>query len=258
MRYAKRWFMGAAAAFSLAASTASSLADYTGLAVELHTTVQIDGQPFSVFRVYANFDNPGDRLVAGFGSPNYGPSIIQTRNADDTDFGDPLYNSPFNGITAPNQELINLNPRNQWDTYVTLGVNIADQSPYGDMTFLTPGFVGLSGNNFSMANAAWYTFPTFDHDNNASTPDIPPPQSVAGWDGDGDSALRVMLLQLTVPQGNNVRGLLNIDIFPPLGGGGGQVVQHEPFQSFNSYTIPGPTALGLLGLAALCARRRRR
>lgn len=242
-------------AIVLAASPAQ--AAYTGLSVQLHTSVTIGGQGYDVYRVYANFSDPGDRLVGVFGSPSLGATTIQTRNAGDTALGNVLYNTP-GGVTAPSQSAIDASPERQWDTFATIGLSIVDQSPYGDFTFVTPGFVGIAGNNYTITNGGWFSIPTFDHDNNPSTPQIPPPQTLAGWTGDGDLPLRVMLMQLTVQAGENVRGTINIDIYPPMGGGGGQTVVHQPFQTFNSYTAPGPSVLALLGAAGFVRRGRRR
>jgi len=241
-----------------AAFAPSAWAVYTGISAHLHTTVPIGGQSYDVYRLYANFDDPGDRLVAVFGSPMLGPMTLQTRNSNDTALGSAFYNSPLDRITAPSAAVIGLDPNEQWDTFVTIGVSVTDQSPYGDMTYLTPGFTGISGTSTTYTNGGWYTVPTFDHDTNPSTPDIPPPQTLAGWTGDGDSALRVLIMQLTVRAGENIRGTINIDLFPPMGQGGGFPVIHQPFQTFNTYVAPGPSVLALLAVACVRGQRRRR
>lgn len=235
-------------------------ADYTGLSVALHDTVQINGNPFSVYRVYANFTDPGDRLVyGGSADPQTAPCLIESRNGDDSAPGGDFYNwgGPATH-TSPSSAVVAVVPEAQWDTFVTIGVSLSDQSPYGDQTWLTPGFPGIAGNTADLNNAAWFTTPTFDHDNNPATPEIAPPQSVAGWTGDGDDELRVLMIQLTVPQGDNVRGIMSLAYFPPIGGGGGQSVINIPFQSFNSFTIPAPSALSLLALGTLGLLGRRR
>jgi hypothetical protein len=233
-------------------------ATYQGLSIEQHTTTMIGGNPYDVYRVYANFSDANDRLVVGFGSPSMGAMTVQTRNEDDSDFGDALFNTP-GGVTAPSQLEIDANPAAQWDTFASIGVSIADQAPDGDLTSLTPGFGQIQGNNWSQNNAAWYVLPTIDHDNNPGTPEVPPPQTLASFAGDGNAALRVLMLQLTVVSGQNVRGTLNLGWFPPLGGGGGQIVIDEPFETFNSFTIPGPGAIALLvigGVVGVGGRRR--
>ena len=240
---------------AMAGQTAS--ADFQNVSIEQHTTVSIGGSDYDVFRVYANFSDPNDRLVAIFGSPTLGSLTIESRNSDDTGVGGAVYNAPGMGNLAPTEDQIATNPDREWDTFGTIGLSVWEQSPYGNMAAITPQFPNLEGTTYTMSNGAWYIVPTFDHDNNAGTPQIPPPQTQAGWTGDGDVALRVLALQLTVPAGGNVRGIINIDWFPPPGQGQGEAVVHQPFQTFNSFTVPGPGSLTLLGLAALLRRRRR-
>ena len=248
-------WVGALTAAGVLGQNAS--AAYTGLTVERHATVSISGTSCDVFRVYVNFSDPGDRLVIMAGSPNLGPLTVQTRNFNDTGAGNAFYNSPLDRITAPSAAIIGLDANEQWDTFVTLGVSITDQSPFGDMTLLTPGFTGISGTSTTYTNGAWFTSPTFDHDNDDGTPEIAPPQTVAGWTGDGDDLNRVLMMQLTVQAGENVRGTVNVGWYQPLGGPF-QTVTQVPLQSFNSFVVPAPSALALLGLAGLVAGSRRR
>ena len=229
-------------------------AAYTGLTIELHTSVVIGGENYNVYRLYANFSDPGDRLVIGFGSPTYGTMTVQSRNSNDTDFGNPFFNVPGH-TTAPWQDDIDANPDLEWDTFVTIGTPKGNLPFDGDHTLLTPGFTPISGTNWSINNAGWFLTPTYDDDGNPNTPEVPPEQSVAGWTGDGDLLNRVMMMQLTVKAGDNVRGTLNLDWFPPVGQG--EIVVNPSVQTFNSF-IPGPSALGLLGIVALVARVRRR
>jgi hypothetical protein len=237
---------------------APAFADYDGLTIEMHTSVDVNGSMYDVWRLYANFTNPGDRLVTGFGSPTLGAITLQTRNSNDTDFGNPFLR--VGGlVTAPSQDQIDNNPAAQWSTFVTLGVSIRDQAPllFGDMTMLTPGFVPIEGVNWSQSNQAWFTFPTFDHDSNPNTPHEPPVQTVAGWQGDGDALNRVLMAQLTVQSGENVRGTINLAWFHAIGGGG-QFELQESVQTFNSFIVPGPSVLAALGMMTLMARGRRR
>ena len=79
-------------------------AAYTGLSVSLHNTVTIDGNSYSVFRVYANFTDPGDRLVyGGSANPQTDPCVIESRNSDDSAPGGPFWNRSLPSHTAPNQ-----------------------------------------------------------------------------------------------------------------------------------------------------------
>jgi hypothetical protein len=199
---------------------APAFADYDGLTIEMHTSVDVNGSMYDVWRLYANFTNPGDRLVTGFGSPTLGAITLQTRNSNDTDFGNPFLR-------------------------------------VGDMTMLTPCFVPIEGVNWSQSNQAWFIFPTFDHDSNPNTPHEPPVQTVAGWQGDGDALNRVLMAQLTVQSGENVRGTINLAWFHAIGGGG-QFELQESVQTFNSFIVPGPSVLAALGMMTLMARGRRR
>ena len=233
----------------------SAQAAYTGLSAELHTTVTIDGVARSVYRVYANFTDSGDRLYSVYGSPTIGAMTIQSYDQFGG-AGSAFYDVAGNN-KAPTQSQINAIPSIQWDTFVTIGVSVADQAPFGDETTFTPGFVGITGNSYSNSNGGWYLTPTIDHDNNPGTPEIVSPQSEAGFAGDGDLANRVMLLQLTVNAGDHVAGTVNLVAFnnTALAGGtiGSQIIAQ---QSFN--TIPGAGALALLGVAGAFGSRRRR
>lgn len=225
----------------------SANADYSGLAIELHSTVNIRGGSFDIWRVYANFSDPGDRLVIGFGSPTLGPISIESRNSSDTGAGNPFFNVG-NNITAPTMDQISSDSSFQWNTFVTIGTPIADLVPGGDEILLTPDFKGISGTSWVQDNQAWLVPPTIDG--------VPPIQSVANWQGDGDAANRVLMMQLTVTAGDNVRGTINLGWFKPTGFGEFEI--QEPIQTFNSFTVPGPGAMFGLGLLALLQRTRRR
>jgi hypothetical protein len=159
-------------------------------------------------------------------------------------------------VTAPSQELVDLNPAYEWDTFVTIGTPLSNLPPGVDQTSLSPGFVPITGNNWVQNDVAWFAVPTFDHDNDPSTPEVPPPQTMAGWQGDGDSANRVLMLQLTVNAGENVRGTVNLLWFQPIEFGGFEV--NQPIETFNSFQVPGAGVLGLVTAALMMAPRRRR
>jgi hypothetical protein len=231
-------------------------ASYQGLSAELHTTVLASGTLRSVYRVYANFTDPADRLHSVYGSPTLGPMTLQSRNAADSGFGDAFFNTP-GGVTAPTAEAIALNPNAAWDTFVTIGVSVAEQAPYGDQTTLTPGFAQVSGFNYVTSNGGWYVTPTFDHDGQGDTDPIVNPQAEAGFAGDSDLAPRVLLAQLTVNAGEHVAGTVNIVIFEAnsgLQGGGTSTILAQ--QTFTS--VPAPSAIALLGISGLIGKRRRR
>jgi hypothetical protein len=238
-------------ATALLVAASESSATYQNLSVELHTTVNIDGVNRDIWRVYANFDDPLDQLTAVAGTTDLGTMTIQSRNFDDSDFGSVFYNVGASN-QPPTQADIDLNPNRQWDTFATIGLSVADQGPFGDQMFFTPGFPSISGTQFSTNNGAWLATPTFDEDSNPGTPEIINPQTQAGFQGDNDSPLRILIAQLTTNAGGNVRGTVALQVR----NGGIAPADLYPGQVFNS--VPAPAAIVLLGMPGLAAARRRR
>jgi hypothetical protein len=138
----------------------------------------------TAFRFYAVFTEPTDGVTAVFGIEDH-DLFVQT------DHGVFFNSAVADSLTAP----MNLTPAiwsNQWDTYVTIGVDDAA----GDATQLTPGFAGEVGDlagNFSTYNAAWFVTPN-------------EPQALAGAD------LRVMIGQFVVPEGDSLQGVVSLQL----------------------------------------------
>jgi hypothetical protein len=219
---------------------AAARADYLGLSVEQHTTVNIADSTRDVYRVYANFSDPGDYMLAGAGSPMLGPMLIQSRNSDDTGTGSSFYNHPFVGNRAPSQEVIDVEPNAEWDSFFTIGVSIADQAPNGDQMYFSPGFPPLTGTSITTSNGGWLIVPGH-------------PQAFADFSGDGDPLLRVMMIQLTVNAGGNVRGTVGLS-FRLAGQGPSTEIGG---QTFNSFPAPGGLAMiALAGVTRSPGRRR--
>jgi hypothetical protein len=225
-------------------ASAQANADYTGLSVELHTTVVAFGQPKFVYRVYANFDNENDFFTHGAGSELLGPLTIESRNSDDSGPGSNFFNpGGASGNTAPT---VPTSP-NYWGTYVTVGISDWTQVPPSsiagsqvDQTTLSPGFPNfIVGNQLANSNMAWFTAG-------------PVEQGRAGFFGDKDAQLRVQIMQLTVNAGHHVRGTLAVGVWLD-GASEGMTFANQTFNS-----IPAPGALGLIGAAGLIRRRRRR
>lgn len=240
--------------FSLGVVLATGVAahaDYQGLSVERHTTVNIAGITRDVYRVYANFDDPGNHLTALSGSPNLGVMTIESRNSIDSGPGSNFFNSPLVGNRPPTQEVIDLDADAAWDSFYTIGISVADQAPYGDQMQFTPGFPSLVGNLVTTGNGGWSAFPSLDHDGDPGTPLIPSPQTLAGFLGDGDPFLRVMMLQLTVNAGDHVRGTMTVSVRLHVSQTGFSI----PNQTFSNF--PSPGALTVFALAALRWSRRR-
>jgi hypothetical protein len=145
------------------------------------------------YRVYALFSNPNDYLTGVSGSPTLGNLIILSRNLTNTGPGSNFFNPPGGGATAPSQTAINSSAEIADDTFVTIGVSISNQAPGGvDQTGLSPGFTGIGTvNQINTNNAGWFT-------------PGPVEQGRAGFTGDGDQLLRVLMMQLTVTSTSQV------------------------------------------------------
>jgi hypothetical protein len=173
----------------------------------------------SAWRIYADFDSPTDMLISVFGSPNNPMSVS---SSDGVFFNSAVANS----LTAP----MPLTPAiwsNQWDTYVTIGLDTA----VGDATGTSPGFgaeVGDLAGNFTTSNAAWFVTPA-------------DPQATAGNYADNN----VLMMQLVTADTAYASGTVSLQFE-----GGAQALD-EYFET------PAPGVLALLGLAGLAGRRRR-
>ena len=116
---------------------------YLGLSVEPYFQVpwfQLGYVGLSTYRVYALFDAPDEGVVAVFGAPD---NPMWVNSTDGWFFNSMVVNS----LTAP----MDLTPAiwtNQWDTYVTIGVNDAA----GDATMLSPGFAAEVGDDLGIAD----------------------------------------------------------------------------------------------------------
>jgi hypothetical protein len=218
-------------------------AAYLGLTTVLHTTVTVDGASRSVYRVYAQFDNPADCVTSVAGSASLGPVVVESRNSTDTGPGSNFYNPGDNtsnsAPSAPNGAL-------EYGTFVTIGVSLSSQGsgPGGlDLTTLSMGFpTFIFGNSLSNNNMSW------------STPGETQ-QGRAGFAGDGDAPLRVLLMQLTVNAGDHVRAVLALAGTHTVSRG-----SPEGFVFANQQTssnVPVPGALGLVALSCLIRPRRR-
>jgi hypothetical protein len=229
--------------FSVAALVNETKAEYVGLATSLHTNVTIGGTARYVYRVYAAFSNVQDYLISTNDSGQMGNIVIQNRNSNDTALGTGFHNNFSNhsngGLTAPSQRDVDSMPASRWDTFVTIGVDLADPNGLGDQTVLSPNFAQNMGNLFGPAiesnNASWF---------------VPGPteQGRAGhWANN-----RVMIMQLTVNAGQNVRGTVRIT---GINADGSEFTAYN--QTFNSF--PAPPALAMfVGPALIPLGRRRR
>jgi hypothetical protein len=128
---------------------------------------------YTVWRIYAEFNNPGDRLVAVFGN-SASPMSIQSGGGN-------FYQDPDGGNTAPDADVIASAPSAEWDTFCTIG--LAKDIAGTDLTGTSPLFpVFINGSSFQSSNAAWFT------------PNVQP-------QGAPNAGGRVLIMQLTVPDG---------------------------------------------------------
>lgn len=190
----------------------SATAAFLGVTYLPHTQVSTPAGLRQVYRVYALFTNPGDRLVSWGSTVTIPyPTTFRTLACSDV-LGSNFYNAP-NGSNAPSQELIDEIPHAQWDTFVTIGVSIADQGSGLDpkspnVALLSPSFPNFaSGNIWTSNNAAVYIAGTGPGTE----------QGLAGYAGDGDSQLRVLLAQITAMVGDGLSIRIGFVTWIPAG-----------------------------------------
>jgi hypothetical protein len=174
--------------------------------------------------------------------------IIESRNASDTGAGGQFIN-PLGGLaTAPYYAY--LGSQVEWDSFVDIGLASwgdpnGPASQLVDGTGLSPGFGGLpNSGSINTDNAGWFVTG-------------PQPQGQAGNSPQFGQNWGVLIMQLTVNAGNNVRGTVNVGGInnTPLAGG---TTFAATQQTFNSFDVPAPGVLALVGLAGLVGTRRRR
>jgi MYXO-CTERM domain-containing protein len=228
----------------------SANAEYLGLTVELHTTVNVPAGLRDVYRVYANFSLGSDRLFNWGGGTADPVTIRNNVGANGGPLGGGFFNAGLGTSQAPTAYSISLNAATAWDTFATIGVAIAEQGsgpsatfPTIDQTQLSPGFpVFGNANQFSYGGATFApgSGPGFE-------------QNRADYVNDLDLDLRVMMMQLTVIAGQHVAGTVAQVAWQNDGVAGGGTALQQTFDSF-----PAPGALALLGMAGLVGSRRRR
>jgi hypothetical protein len=230
-----------AASICLSIVSESANANYTGLQVERQRVTLQDGTLMNQFRVYAMCSDPDDYITAVSGSPTLGNIVIQSRNLNDSGAGSNFYNPPSGGVFAPSIAAITANPDVEHDTFVTIGISISEQAPLYDLTrghILS--FTGIgSVTEINSNNFGWFTPGRAE-------------QGRAGFSGDADFALRVLIMQLTVSSTSNVRGTVALSGINHLPNPSAFTIAG---QTFNSIPTPSGFVVAILGLTS---RRRRR
>jgi hypothetical protein len=195
---------------SLLLSAAASAA-YTGITTEVSGTTSAPGAGFWAVRVYANFDNAGDRLLSVTGA-SYSPVAGSG----------PFYQNAFGGATEPLPALVAAFPDLAWDTFVTIGA-LLQGTPF---TALEPG---------SSMTATSFTGGYFV--------DGDAPQGLAGAAG------KVLLAQLTIQDPTAAAGVTGtMTVAWKAAGGAGATFSDGAFTKL--IPAPGALALlGLAGLA---------
>jgi hypothetical protein len=235
--------------------SSNASAGFTGLSV-----VSSLGAPEGriTYRVYADFSDPEDYLVIVFGN-SASHMQIQSRNSDDSGVGGNFYNPAntnlaptalqvFGGVDDQTNPIAPV-PYAAFETFCTIGVADSGQAVDGDdLASLAPNspvwLPFITGTSLDSDAAGWFGGPY--------------EQGRAGYLGDGDPLLRVLIMQLTVTSTSNVRGTISVGGVnnTPLAGGSSFLYSG---QTFNSVPAPGTLALlGLAGMIGLVGSRRRR
>ncbi len=107
--------------------TAPAAATFLGITAQIKTKGFLD--PFdptrevAVFQFYARFDNPDDQMISVFG-------LDEDKLHIETDAPGGFWN-PFGGSLPPSQDLIDMFPSAEFDSYMTIGStrNIIPEGP---------------------------------------------------------------------------------------------------------------------------------
>ncbi len=184
-----------------------------------------------VVNVYAEFDRPGEDRMSAVAGTSLNPLLIEV-------IGGTFYNHVFGADRPPSGNLVNAFPSVAYDTFVTIGVKCVGDGPCqpnDDMIF-SPGFpYGITGSSFATSVSGWGVTP-FAPQGDPFNP------LFAKIDG------RVLIGQYSTANGTSIQGTMLLQYFS-----NGVVVQ-----SVESFFVPGPGALWLLGAMGLIGSRGRR
>jgi len=228
-------------------------AAYTGLSVHFDHS---DGAGHDVFRVYANFTSAND-FVAIVQGNIASPFQVQSRNSTDTGAGSAFFNgaTPLSSNNLAPYDASSGGGTHQHGTFATIGIHQVvgfgsyANSAWSDATGTSPSFPNfITGTSISNNNMGWSTTGATEQGRAGHIDNVT-----------NDTALRVLIMQLSVGTGENVRGTVNVGGFISTG----LADNNTPFlslgQTFNSFgDVPAPGALALLGVAGLVGKRRRR
>ena len=204
-----------------------------------------DGNLRDLWRVYAVFDDPSDRMTAIGVALDGTPMTVENVLADGVTPGSGLYVAGFSvdGPASVDDGIWTINPTGAThDTYMTIG-NEAGYTPVIDPQTGDPYLFGWG---VGKRSPKWQLGSSWIIDNAAMVTIPPAPYGEPDPDG------RVLVAQFNVADGEHIQGFANI-IWGNVGLAGGGFVTEVFFTS-----IPAPGTLALLGLAGLFGIRRRR
>ena len=220
------------ATLTIAAATVGSLfavgtasADLQGISIDESITAF-----GTVYKVYVDVET-GDQVDAIFGD-----SVDVLTIGSDNGF----YQNMFGSHKAPSAALFGFFPSLEFDSFVTIGLSTDTGNNMLDIGVDWSDFEGNvvggshnDGANLVTSNGSWF-----------ATPDDAQVFEVGG---------RVLIGQFNVAFGDHVFGEINIQ---------GKNADLSNWQyrgvTFDSAIVPAPGAIALLGLAGICARRRRK
>ncbi len=214
--------------------TGSASAGFLGI----KTTSKPNDFGLLVVNVYAIFDRPdpgdgsGDHMIAVAGTPNI-PMNIQV-------IGGVFYNSPFGSDRAPNAALLVPFPSLAYDTFLTIGVKAVGDPPFQpvDMLGISPEFPnpGLTGSFIGGTNLAWTVIPT--------APQGDPFDPVNSFPCNS----QILIGQFSTANGSAIQGTMLVKY----------VSNGVSIFSIETFFVPSPGALAMMGVAGLIGTRWRR
>jgi hypothetical protein len=186
--------------------------------------------------VYAEFTNAGaDQMQAVAGTPNAPLNI--------TVIGGSFWNQNFGADQAPQAALVAAFPSLAYDSFYTIGRKVIDP-PGGEPNALNlVNMPVLAGTSVSTSNGSWGLVPPTAGQGN-------PFDGVNSFPGNGNILIGQFSMEIPATGTYGIVGQFLLQY----------VSDGEVGQSYVSFEniVPTPGALGLLGVAGLIGRRRRR
>lgn len=211
-------------------------ADYVGMGgIQVQSGIDIGGTSYDVWRVYAIVDSLSDTVEAISGNAA-NPIII-------TSLDGAFYQNKANVTNvepiAPGMTDL------RFDSFPTIGRAEFDPAVSFTMTqgVFPPDGPGFMGDTLMISNGAWFRTP-----GNAATQAQNLSETATNAGADVGN-IGVLIGQFTIPAGGTLDGIVRV------AGNFGGTSQQFIGQTFN---LPAPGALALLGLAGLAGGRRRR